>query len=91
MTTPLAVPISRASKIVQNVVWSKLWLIINSIDWNDQTGKRPHLLITHKITFILFVPSFHEVFPILAKREMCRSVVLLEIYGHRHDEFVPVS
>ena len=37
MTTPLAVPTSRASKIVQNAAWSKLRLIINSIDWNDQT------------------------------------------------------
>ena len=37
MTTHLAVPTSRASKIVQNAVWSKLWLIINIIDWNNQT------------------------------------------------------
>ena len=33
----LAVPTSRASKKVQNAVQSKLRLIINCIDWNDQT------------------------------------------------------
>ena len=29
MTTPLAVPTIRASKIVQNAVQSELWLVIN--------------------------------------------------------------
>ena len=82
MTTHLAVPTSRTSKIVQNAVFSELWLIINSIDWKTKQkgGKRPHLLITQNYLYIIcakFHILNHEGFPILAKREMCRS----EIYG----------
>ena len=74
MTTHLAVPTSRASKIVQNAVWSGLWLIINIIDWNDQTKGCSETTLPDDTQNYLYIIGAkfhilnHEGFPDISKK-----------------------
>ena len=74
ITTHLAVPTSRASKIVQNAVRSELWLIINIIDWNDQTKGCSETTLTDDTQNYLYIIGAkfhilnHEDFPDISKK-----------------------
>ena len=73
ITTHFAVPTSRASKIVQNA-GSKLWLIINIIDWKDQTKGCSETTLTDDTQNYLYIIGAkfhilnHEGFPDISKK-----------------------
>ena len=72
MTTHLAVPTSRASKIVQNAVRyrSELWVNFNIRDWNDQTKGCSETTLTDDTQNYLYIigAKFYEDFPDISKK-----------------------